>query len=224
MRHETVMQIEASLKNAAVIFWDFDGVIKDSVVAKSVAFEQLFLPYGRDLASRVRQHHDANGGVSRYKKMPIYLDWAGETGTAAQIEEFCDRFAQLARQFVIESAWVPGVREYLQDQHASQHFILLTATPQAEMLQILDALGLAHCFREVHGFPTPKAEAMRDVLFRLQCPSEQALGVGDSETDFDAATVNNVPFLLRRTPLSSDLQRRHQGLCFDDLKFFDGLR
>lgn len=224
MGHETVIQAEAILQRAAVVFWDFDGVIKDSVVAKSVALEQLFLPYGRDLANRVRQHHETHGGVSRYKKMPIYLDWAGETGTAAQIEEFCDRFARLVRQSVIDSAWVPGVREYLQDRHARQHFVLVTATPQAEMLQILDALGIAHCFREVHGFPTPKAEAIREVLPRLQCSPEQALVVGDSEADFDAATVNNVPFLLRRTPLSSDLQRRYHGLYFDNLKFSDGLR
>ena len=224
MSHETVIQIEAILQRAAVVFWDFDGVIKDSVVAKSVAFEQLFLSYGRDLANRVRQHHEAHGGVSRYQKMSIYLDWAGETGTAAQIEEFCDRFAQLVRQSVIESAWVPGVREYLQDRHARQHFILVTAAPQAEILQILGALGIAYCFREVHGFPTPKAEAIRDVLSRLQCPSEQALAVGDSEADFDAATVNNVPFLLRRTPLSFDLQRRCQGLSFDTLKLSDELR
>ncbi len=213
-------KVDALLRGATVIFWDFDGVIKDSVVAKSVAFEQLFLPYGRDLASRVRQHHEANGGVSRYKKMPIYLDWAGETGSTAQIEEFCDRFARLVRRSVIESAWVPGIREYLNDQYFRQHFVLLTATPQEEILQILGVLGIAYCFREVHGFPMPKAEAIRDVLPRLQCPSKQALVVGDSEADFDAATVNNVPFLLRRTPLSFDLQRRHQGLCFDDLKIF----
>ena len=224
MNPDTVIQVEAILQHAAVVFWDFDGVIKDSVVAKSVAFEQLFLPYGRDLASRVRQHHEAHGGVSRYKKMPIYLDWAGETGTAAQIDEFCDRFARLVRQSVIESAWVPGVREYLQDRHAHQHFVLVTATPQTEILQILDALDIAYCFREVHGFPTPKDEAIRDVLPRFQCPSEQALAVGDSEADFDAATVNNVPFLLRRTPLSFDLQRRCQGLSFDTLKLSDELR
>lgn len=224
MSHETVIQAEAILQRAAVIFWDFDGVIKDSVVAKSVAFEQLFLPYGRDLANRVRQHHEAHGGVSRYKKMPIYLSWAGETGTAAQIEEFCDRFARLVRQSVIESAWVPGVREYLHDRHVRQHFVLVTATPQAEILQILGALDIACYFREVHGFPTPKAEAIREVLLRRQCSPEQALVVGDSEADFDAATVNNVPFLLRRTPLSADLQRRYQGLYFDNLKLSGELR
>lgn len=217
-------KVDALLRSAEVIFWDFDGVIKDSVVAKAVAFEQLFLPYGRDLANRVREHHEAHGGVSRYEKIPVYLGWAGESGTAGQVEEFCGRFARLVRQSVIESAWVPGVREYLNDQYFRQHFVLLTATPQEEILQILGVLGIAYCFREVHGFPTPKAEAIRDVLSRLQCPSEQALAVGDSEADFDAATVNNVPFLLRRTPLSFDLQRRCQGLSFDTLKLSDELR
>ena len=30
--------------NARVIFWDFDGVIKDSVPVKTEAFRKIFLP------------------------------------------------------------------------------------------------------------------------------------------------------------------------------------
>ncbi len=205
------------MREFSVLFWDFDGVIKDSVTVKSLAFEQLFLPYGREVADRVRQHHEAHGGVSRFEKMPIYLAWAGEPVSAERIQDFCDRFSQLVRQAVINAAWVPGVREYLQAHHTRQRFILMTATPQEEVQQILHALKISHCFREVHGAPTPKATAIRDVLERLQCPPEQALVVGDSEADLDAAEANNVAFMLRRTPLNRSLQERFSGATFDGL-------
>ena len=52
----------------------FDGVIKESVSVKTDAFVDLFRPYGRDVCEQVRKHHLANGGMSRYQKMPTYLN------------------------------------------------------------------------------------------------------------------------------------------------------
>ena len=101
------------LKNAKTIFWDFDGVIKDSVVVKSDAFEQLFLPFGDEVAISVREHHEANGGISRFKKLPIYLNWAGEEVTAELIDEYARKFSQLAKQKVVNSEWVVGILDYL---------------------------------------------------------------------------------------------------------------
>ena len=43
-----------SLKSAKVIFWDFDGVIKDSVKVKTDAFEKLFSTYGNDIVKKIR--------------------------------------------------------------------------------------------------------------------------------------------------------------------------
>lgn len=205
------------MKEFRVIFWDFDGVIKDSVAVKSVGFEQLFRPYGQGVATRVRQHHEAHGGVSRYKKMPVYLEWAGEAASPANVQHFCDRFSGLVQQAVIDAAWVPGVHEYLLVQHAKQYFVLVTATPQQEIERILAALEIAHCFREVYGAPVSKTDAIKGVLQHLKCPPGQALVVGDSETDFEAANANQVAFLLRRTALNQSLQARHCGPMFDGL-------
>ena len=46
---ESVEQSHALLKTKKVIFWDFDGVVKDSVEVKSTGYEKLFLPL-RDFA------------------------------------------------------------------------------------------------------------------------------------------------------------------------------
>lgn len=211
--------VETLLKSASVIFWDFDGVIKDSLMAKSDGFEQLFLPYGREVARKVRQHHESHGGVSRFEKMPLYLSWAGEPATAEQVHDFCDRFSRLVLRAVIESMWVPGVREYIQAHHDDQRFVLMTATPQEEIRQILNTLGIVRFFREIHGAPEPKNTAVRDVLERWQTRPEQALVIGDAETDLKAAEENSVDFLLRRTPLNQDLQNRFQGPSFDHLDF-----
>jgi len=213
-----VSQALTQLQAADLVFWDFDGVIKDSVAVKTVGYEQLFLPFGPALASRVRQHHEAHGGVSRYEKIRLYLDWAGEPVTQARVDEFCARFSQLVLQAVIDSPWVPGVREYLQEHRTRQHFVLITATPKDEIDQILRLLDLAACFRSVFGSPTPKAVAIREVLTLSRASPDGALVVGDSETDLDAALANGVGFLLRRTTLNQKLQERHPAPAFDTLR------
>ena len=200
-----------------LIFWDFDGVVKDSVDVKTQAFVNLFESYGARVANQVKFHHESNGGMSRFEKLPLYLRWAGEFVTRDKIRDYCDRFARMVLQAVIDAPWVPGVREYLLAYHDRQRFVLLTATPQEEIQQILQALGIAHYFLEVHGAPSPKATAIRDVLQRLQYQPEDALMVGDSETDLNAAEANQVAFLLRRTPLNQYLQNRFHGLSFDHL-------
>jgi phosphoglycolate phosphatase-like HAD superfamily hydrolase len=205
------------LRAARIIFWDFDGVIKDSVAAKSDGFEQLFKCYGDEVASRVRQHHESHGGMSRYEKIPIYLGWVGEAATTTRVQQYCDRFSKLVVHAVIESPWVPGVREYLQTYYLRQRFVLQTATPQQEIQGILYALGIAHFFDHVCGAPAVKATAMAEALRRLQFAAKDALMVGDSESDLIAAETNGVAFLLRRTPINQPLQRRYTGPMFEYL-------
>lgn len=217
LNHISSAEAAALLQRAAIVFWDFDGVIKDSVAAKSDGFERLFLRYGKEVASRVRQYHEAHGGVSRSEKIAVYLDWIGEPATTARIHELCDRFSDLVLQAVIDSPWVPGVREYLQTQYARQRFVLLTATPQEEIQGILHALDIAHCFDQICGAPAKKATAMAEALQRLQCAPECALMIGDSESDLHAAGANGVAFLLRCTRINRALQKRYTGPMFEDL-------
>ena len=206
------------MKEYKILFWDFDGVIKDSVEAKTLAFTSLFQPFGAKIAERVRAHHERNGGMSRFEKIPLYLSWAGEPVTADSVSVFCNRFSAAVTQAVIDSPWVPGVREYLLKKHESQIFVLVTATPQADIELILSKLEIDHCFKKVCGAPMQKTEAIRQALHRWQFTPAQALVIGDSELDWQAARENDVGFFLRRTPLNLALQQRHSGASFENLR------
>jgi HAD superfamily hydrolase (TIGR01549 family) len=205
------------LQEKQIIFWDFDGVIKDSVTVKSAGYETLFAEYGKKISTKVRQHHEEHGGVSRFEKIPLYLSWAGEVDTSENVQEFCDRFSAIVKQAVIDAPWVPGVREYLLSKNENQRFVLVTATPQDEIEQILQALSIIHCFTEIHGAPKPKTLAVQEVLERLQCSPDRALLVGDSDSDLNAAEANQVPFLLRETQYNKDLQKSYSGPTFEHL-------
>jgi len=193
---------------AKVIFWDFDGVIKDSVEVKSDAFESLFSPFGESISKKVRQHHEEHGGMSRFDKIPIYLAWAGKYPTQRIVDQYADKFSQLVKQKVIGSSWVDGIKEYLQEHFDKQHFFLVTATPQLEIEYILDQLKIKFYFQKVIGSPIGKGKAVESLLKEYNIDPIQAIMVGDSISDYKAAESNHVAFVLRRTSLNEKLQQK----------------
>jgi phosphoglycolate phosphatase-like HAD superfamily hydrolase len=76
----------------------------------------------------------------------------------------------------------------------------------------LKTLKIVHCFREIHGSPVDKGEAVGSVLCRWRIDAAKSLFIGDSESDLSAAKSNGVRFMLRRTPQNTALQRSHVGL------------
>ena len=213
------MQLLTNLESAQITFWDFDGVIKDSVSVKTLAFEKLFLPYGHEIAQKVKHHHEANGGVSRFEKIPLYLSWAGEDITEELVGNFCNRFSEAVFQSVVESPWVPGVYEYLSLNYLEKYFVLVTATPQDEIEEILSVLEIIQFFRQVFGAPTKKEDVIRSVLKEQKITPDKALMIGDADTDLYAAQANSIPFLLRRSPQNLHLQNRYDGPQFDYLSY-----
>lgn len=186
------------LKEFNTIFWDFDGVIKDSVEVKTDAYIKLFEVFGLDVVEKVRHHHKCNGGMSRFDKFPIYLKWAGVKPAPEIIEDYSNKFSQLVLQGVIDSPWVSGAEQYLRKNEYKQTFVLVSATPQDELEFILDALDLTECFTKIFGAPINKVNAIADALKSLNLDPSSCLMIGDSLADLNAASSNKVHFLLRR--------------------------
>ena len=201
------MSIEL-IKTASVIFWDFDGVIKDSVSVKSDAFVQLFLPFGKQISKRVKDHHEENGGMSRYEKLPIYLKWAGKKNLENTIYEYEKDFSKLVFERVIKSPWVDGVLEYIKNNFENQSFYIVTATPQNEIEMILDKLEIAKYFKDVVGSPTSKKDAVKTILNNNNQNPKKAIMIGDSISDYEASEQNNIQFILRKTEFNKKLQKQ----------------
>lgn len=183
---------------ARLVFWDFDGVIKDSLEVKGRVFSQLFRTASPELIFRIRAHHAANGGMSRYEKIPLYLHWSGETPTDTRVHQLCKKMESLVIDEVINSPWVPGVEKVLRKNVLAQKFVVVSATPMSELTHILGRLDLAKCFSKIYGSPLPKAEALATTLTEQKLAPEECLMIGDAQADINAAMAHSVPFLLRR--------------------------
>ena len=193
------------ISDKKIIFWDFDGVIKDSVLAKGEVFAELFGSEDEYMYSRVLKHHCSNAGLSRSEKIVIYLGWAQNTPCEKHINLWEKKFNEIVVKKVCQSPWVPGALQYLQENYHRQYFILVSATPQEEMEQILEQLQIYKLFKRIYGHPNKKTDVIENTLDNLGVKPSDAVMLGDSVADYGAALENNVEFGLRRTDFNADI-------------------
>ncbi len=184
-----------SLKKYKNIFWDFDGVIKDSLDVKSEAFLNLFHGIDVNLKKRIEDHHLNNSGISRYKKIPLYLEWAEID--KSQLTNYLDLFEKDVINRVLKSNWVMGAKEYLSSNPYRQNFFLVTATPQKEIEFILKKLNILNAFTSIFGSPVDKSLAVKKIIFDNKLLKGECIFFGDALTDYNASLENGISFLLR---------------------------
>jgi len=185
-----------------VIFFDFDGVIKDSVDIKGQIFSSLFDNISKNNMSKISKHHKSNGGMSRYKKIPLYMEWCGINNTETNLNFYLKKFSDLSLKKVAESNWVKCAPEFIEKISKYSKLILVSATPTEEIVQILKNIKIYGFFDEVHGSPNEKSFIIENVIKNNNILPSEALLVGDTIIDYDAAVKNNISFFLRETNLN----------------------
>ena len=90
------------------IFFDFDGVIAESVGAKTEAFREIYSQYGEGISSQVVDYHINNGGVSRFEKFKYWeKKFFNKDISADRVNELAKIFSDLVLNKVIDSDEVP---------------------------------------------------------------------------------------------------------------------
>lgn len=189
---------------AAIVF-DFDGVILESADVKTDAFVELFAEHGPDVAAKVKAHHLANLGISRFTKFAwIYENVLRRPLSETDSAALGDRFSALALDKVLAAPFVPGADAALIALASRLPLFVASGTPQGELDLIVERRGLRPHFREVHGTPREKPAILADVMVRHKLEPKQVLFVGDGMSDYKAASSTGVEFLARDTPALQD--------------------
>ena len=202
------------------IFFDFDGVIAESVNIKTESFKKLYLPYGENFADRVVEHHLANGGVSRFEKFKIYHSWLGMDISKKEMEYLANEFSNLVLKGVISSPEVEGVSEFLNNQYKNFNFWIISGTPTNEMKLIVKARKLEPFFKGVFGSPQKKHEWTEFIIESNNLDRSEILFIGDALSDYEASTFSNICFVLRETEDNIGLFKDYLGLRVKDLSNF----
>ena len=179
------------------IIWDFDGVIKDSVNIKGKVFQKIFSDQNNTIQNKILEHHKANGGVSRFNKLKIYLNWSSHQNSTENINFYSSKFSDLAIKEVINSKYIDGAKEYLKKNFKRQNFYLVSATPQEEIIKITKELRILNLFVKVFGYPLTKDEIFGSILKGSKYQRNEFIAIGDSLCEYNAAKKHNLDFILR---------------------------
>lgn len=179
------------------VFFDFDGVILDSVNLKTEAFAAMYSQYGPEIEKAVAQYHLENGGVSRFEKFKYYQAvLLGEPPTEEKLEALGEQFQGLVLEKVLKAPFIPGVLDTLEELKDKKiPSFVVSGTPDEEIKYIVSKRNLNKYFFEVHGSPTTKDALVLDIAKRHQLSLADCLFCGDATTDFYAAQKTGVPFL-----------------------------
>lgn len=186
-------------KIKAIIF-DYDGVIAESVNVKTEAFAELYKPYGIDIVQKVIDHHEANGGVSRFEKFKIYhKNYLREDIDQHEIDVLANKFSKLVLQKVIDSPYVTGVYDFISSNYQNYDFHISTGTPTDEIETILKKKSLRKFFNHVYGSPDKKDLHVKKILKTHGYKKSEVVFIGDALSDRDAARNNDIFFIGRHT-------------------------
>jgi len=194
------------------IIFDFDGVIVESVQVKTDAFANLYEQYGSNIVEKVIEHHEANGGMSRFEKIKLYHEsYLNKTITKEEIEEIANQFSKLVVKKVIDSTYVLGALEYIQKCFKKYNLFISTGTPTDEMKQILNGRKIAKYFIEVYGSPDKKRMHISKIMSKYNYYSDELIFYGDANTDIDAADNAKIPFVLIKNTFNEMLSKSFKG-------------
>lgn len=178
------------------LFFDFDGVIADSLEVKAQAFADMFKQYGPEIQARVVDHHRKNGGVTRREKFHhYYRGFLNMPISENDMDDLCRKFSDLVVDRVTRSPEIRGAGDFLEIWHQKALCFIVSATPDEEIKHIVKKRGLNKYFREVHGSSRTKTEILNSLIKKYILDAGKCAYFGDAESDYWAAKNSGVPFI-----------------------------
>jgi phosphoglycolate phosphatase-like HAD superfamily hydrolase len=203
--------------NIKNIFFDFDGVIAESVSAKTDAFREMYLPYGKDIAAKVVEYHKSHGGVSRYEKFKYFhKEFLNEVIVQKKVDELAIHFSNIVLDKVINSLEVPGANYFIEKYHKKFQFWVITGTPTKEIELIAEKRKLTNFFNGLHGSPNNKRYWTENLIKKYNLKRDEIIFLGDATTDMDAAYFSKTHFALRENDENKEIFKDYKGLRFKD--------
>jgi len=182
-----------------VIILDFDGVIVESVGIKDQAFRELYQGFP-EYIDEIMAYHLAHNATIRFKKFRYISERILQHPYSSEDErELSKRFSGLVFQKIVVSSFVPGALEFLEHYYGKLPLYLVSMSPEDELLRILRKRELLDFFNRVYASNWRKVEAINGILHVEGLRPDQAMFIGDSYEDYQAAEKTGVNFIGRNS-------------------------
>ena len=180
------------------VFFDFDGVLVESLGVKKTAFASLFEPFGTDVLARAMDYYDQNEGISRVIKIGhCYHAFVGRDIDEAALAAECRRYTDKVEHAVIGCDWVAGAQAFVEAYAGKLRLFTASGTPEDELIRIAKARRMDHYFDRMGGSPATKAEILGARMQEYGLRPERCVMLGDALSDQRGALAVGVRFIGR---------------------------
>lgn len=190
------------ISNFKTIFWDFDGVIMDSMPVRDKGFEIVLQNYPKEQVDLLMDYHRNNGGLSRYNKFRHFFEEIRkESITEEEIGVLAKDFSVVMLQNLLDKKLlIRDSVKFIKENYSKFNMHVVSGSDENELRYICGKLGLSKYFISIHGSPTPKKLLVENLLKESSYIKEEVCLVGDSVNDFEAAEKNNILFIGYNNP------------------------
>lgn len=176
------------------VFFDFDGVVMDSMHLKLESYCYAFEGEGFDPAE-VNRIQTREAGISRHRLLGIlYEELKGAPLPPALFEAALARFNRHDDESRARMEFVPGTEAFLHKVAPRYYTAVVTGTPQDVIERTVAHFGLGPYFDEVRGSPKVKVDHLLELMRGRGLQAEECLYIGDAVKDQEAADACGVPF------------------------------
>ncbi|MHC8605673.1 HAD family hydrolase [Arenicellales bacterium IMCC58067] len=177
------------------IILDCDGVILDSNKLKSQIMCQTVAEYGPLITEKFINYHQANGGLSRYKKFDFFLRTIVNDYSSAQYQRLLSRFSNLIEEALLTAPLTNGALNFIQTMSQSCPLFVVSGSDQVELHRVFNLRGLDKYFQGIFGSPTDKIKHCRKIISDFNL-IENVVLIGDSSLDFITAQKSQLNFIF----------------------------
>ncbi len=163
-----------------------------------MAFYEAAKPHGEEAATRLADHHRANGGLSRFEKFRFLFETLlGREDYEADLAQALARFAEVSREGLMAAPEAEGLPDLLARIAGEGALVFVVSGGMQEEVQgVLEARGLARHFAGIFGSPDSKDRILARELDGKGGMARPAVYVGDSRHDFEAARRHGLDFVF----------------------------
>lgn len=178
------------------IFWDFDGVILDSMPIRDFGFVKIFEEFDKELVDKLLEYHTLNGGLSRYVKIRYFYNILLKKDVSDEkVQELADKFSIIMKTELTNKKYlIKETVDFIEKNYQNCNFHIVSGSDGKELNYLCKELDLTKYFKTIEGSPTPKNDLVKKILEKYKYDPKECILIGDSINDYEAANVNGIKF------------------------------
>lgn len=185
-----------SLENYKTIFWDFDGVILDSMPVRELGFRTVLKNFPTDQVEELIKFHRANGGWSRFVKLRYFFEEIRKEDVSKDlIEDLSEEFSAVMKaKLTSKDLLITDSLGFILDNHLNYQMHIVSGSEHQELNFLCKELEIDSFFLSIQGSPTSKIDLVANLIQSNSYDRMEVILIGDSHNDWEAAEASGIHF------------------------------